>query len=282
MKVSSYSIFTSDLWNKGVAYAVKHAKETGFEAVEFLDYHSPNRPELPLTFNPEEVNAALAENGLTVSCYSLGVRLQKGEPEETLAYVYRQIAFAAKVGSPFFHHTVTLDCSPNENDPTYREMLKKVLPLTVAIANKCAEYGITCLYEPQGLYFNGVRGLPGFFKIMRKHCPNVAICGDLGNSYDIDENPVKVIRKMAKYVQHVHIKDCKYDVEIPGEPPSYTSARGKNIYECEIGTGHVDLARCFAYLRRVGYDGYVSFEVQGDDETMKKSIAYVRALAEGK
>ncbi len=282
MKASSYSIFTSDLWNKGVEYAVSHAKETGFSAVEFIDYYSPSRPELPLAFNPDEINEALSAHGMTVSCYSLGVRLQKGEPEETLAYVYRQIEFAAKVGSPFFHHTVTLDCNPKPDAPAYKDMLAKILPLTVAIANKCAEYGITCLYEPQGLYFNGVRGLTKFFKIMRKHCPNVAICGDLGNSFDVDENPVKVIRRLAKYVAHVHIKDCRYNVEIPGVKPSYTSKRGKNIYECEIGTGQIDHARCFAYLRRAGYDGYVSFEVQGDDETIKKSIAYTASLFEGK
>ncbi len=278
MRATSYSAFSSDLRNKGIVYAAERAKALGFESVEFIDYPSANRPWLYDAFNADELHEELERQGVAVGCYSLGVRLQNGEPDEVLAHVFREIEFAAKLHTPFFHHTVTMDCTPTEKDPTYREMLKKVLPLTVAIANKCAEHGIVCLYEPQGLYFNGVRGLTKFFKIMKKNCPNVAICGDLGNSLDVDENPVKVIRKLAKYVAHVHIKDCKYDVDEKEYKVSYKSKKGKNIHECEIGKGDIDLAACFKYLRKAGYNGRVSFEVSGTDEQLRDAIGYTKNL----
>lgn len=278
MKLSSYSGFTSDLWNHGASYAVRHAAEQGFSAVEFIDYPS-DRPLLYQTFNTGEINAALAEHGMTVSCYSLGVRLQKGEPQETLEHVYKNIEFAAKIHAPYFHHTITMDYSPKEGDPSYKEMLNKIFPLAVAIAKKCAEHGITCLYEPQGVYFNGVRGLNKFFKKIKKQCPNVGICGDFGNSYFVDVPTVKVIRKFARYIKHVHVKDYLYNVDLPDQE-GYKSYRGRNIYDCEIGAGVVDFARCFAYLRRAGYDGAISFEINADDAAMQKAIAYVVAAAE--
>ena len=112
---------------------------------------------------------------------------------------------------------------------------------------------------------------------MKKNCPNVAICGDLGNSLDVDEDPVKVIRKLAKYVAHVHIKDCKYDVENEYKV-SYKSKGGKNIHECEIGKGDIDLPTCFKYFKKAGYNGCVSVEFNGTDEQLRAAIAYSKNL----
>ena len=279
MRVTSYSTFSSDLWSKGIEYAAAHSKELGFESVEFIDFPA-NRPKLYEQFDADVLYAELEKQGMPVGCFSLGVRLQTGDPQEVLDHVFREIEFAAKLHAPFFHHTVTMDCSPKEGDPSFREMLKKVLPLAEAIANKCAEHGIVCLYEPQGMYFNGKRGLTKFFKAMKKRCPNVAICGDVGNSLDVDENPVKVIRRLAKHVAHVHIKDCRYDVEEGECRVSYKSKKGVNIQECEIGTGDIDLATCFKYFKKAGYNGRVSVEFNGTDEQLRAAIAYSKKLME--
>ena len=85
--------------------------------------------------------------------------------------------------------------------------------------------------------------------------------------------------KFAKQTKHVHIKDyLRYDEPLPNVKLIQKSRDGKYLYDCNVGDGIIDLGACFDSLKAVGYDGYVSFELVGDDEFAKKGINYIKTL----
>ena len=45
------------------------------------------------------------------------------------------------------------------------------------IANHAEKFGITCIYEDQGYYVNGVEGVGVFYREIKKHCKNVGVWG---------------------------------------------------------------------------------------------------------
>jgi sugar phosphate isomerase/epimerase len=77
---------------------------------------------------------------------------------------------------------------------------------------------------------------------------------------------VDLLKKVAKKVKHVHIKDVV----------------GRNAVT--LGKGEIDIRGCLKVLSQVGYDGVLSYETEGfqdPDETftmIKDSKAYIMQI----
>ena len=276
MKPVNYSVFYKDCKTKGIEYAARHSRELGFDAVEFLDFAPMREDSVTNTYRALEVNNVLGGYGLSVSCCSVAVDLLHNDRGEKTEQMHRQIEFAAEVGSPFFHHTLLLSLDPRAAVLPYEDALEAIYPHAVAIANRCKEYGITCLYEPQGLYFNGVEGLGRFFARIKGDCPNVGICGDVGNGLFVDNSAIEIYDAFVGDVKHVHLKDYRVENAPVGDARAYLSRAGRYLYECPLGEGSTDLDYCFAKLKQAGYTGGLSFEIGGDDDSVKKAIELVR------
>ena len=277
MRFTNYTPFCADLEKHGIEYAAAHSAELGFEAVEFLDLCPIEQP-LPSRIQAEQVVQALRANGLSVACYSLCADLSVPDREALLKELFLHVDFAAAIGSPFFHHTVVCGLELPPNAPTYDEMLALVLPVVTAVARRCAEYGMTCLYEPQGMYFNGVDGLGRLFAEVKKTCPNVGICGDVGNSLFADTPATDIYDAFIDHMVHVHVKDYQVGQGEEGETTDLYSRSGIPIYDRDIGRGVTDFEYCFAKLKAAGYDGDIAFEITGDDQTVRDAMQFVRDL----
>ena len=276
MKLSNYSLFTSDLHNYGIARAVEHSAELGFSSVEFVDMWRAER-QFPDMLDADEVKRTVAKHGLSISCYSMGVALQEEPQEDTLNRVLRQVDFAAKIGAPFFHHTVTMYSVGMRPMIPIADMLEKVLPSLKAIAARCAEYGITTLYEPQGAYFNGIAGLDLLIGTMRAEgAKNIGFCADIGNCREMDEAAADVFAHFKNDIRHVHLKDYVLTKTPPKDVRYYNSIGGMCMYDCEIGQGNLDFAESFDVLRSIGYQGNFSIEYNCDDVTMRRCLDFVK------
>ena len=276
MKLASYNGFVNDMQSKGIEYAAERAARQGFEAVELLEFCTEKKFTLPRA-NAAYARRVLRENGLAIACYSVAAKLYEPNAEQTYDRMCRHIEWAAEAGSPYLHHTVTMGLSLTADSPDYREMLETVLPTAERIASKCAEYGMVCLYEPQGMYFNGTDGLSGLFDEVNRRTGNVRICGDLGNSLFVDTEPAEVVRRFASDIKHVHVKDyAVLDAPLEDER-GYRSAGGRYLYDRDLGRGDIDLDECFRQLREARYDGYVSLElIKNDDDTVEGATEFVR------
>ncbi len=289
MELVNYSRFLFDIKEHGFDYAIDHTVELGFKHVELVDGCVSSR-ENPLFFEcpwAKDAPSILSERGLDVSCYSVGATVYSGNreyDEGIFKNMCRQIDFAARLGAPILHHTLNFGLTLEPGAPTYEELLDGTVSAAVRIADYAREsHGITCIYEPQGMYFNGVEGLGAFFDAVSSRCSNVGICGDVGNGYFVDEDEVAVFERFALYIKHVHLKDYTVlSAPVKGKR-GFRSRGGAWIYDAPLGTGDVNFPRVFEILRGVGYNGAVSLEVleNGDELLAAARLAqgYIDAAA---
>ena len=273
--ITNYEQFFLDLKSKGISYAAEHTLSLGFDAVEFLALGA-EAPE----FDDKEASRVLAAAKLPVSCFSVGLNVYaetKSERDKAEAALFRYAEAAATVGSPFLHHTLLFPLAPWEGAPDFSEALPLVADSAERVARYAQDLGITCLYEPQGIYFNG-DGLSVFLAEMQKRCPNVGVCGDVGNPYFVDADPVSILKRHQKDVRHVHLKDYAIASSRFKEGTSYPSLGGRWLQDKVLGEGNIPLADCVLPLLEGGYTGDFAVEHSGSDEAVLRDIAYTRSL----
>ena len=272
MKFTNYTMFQREAHKLGLEYAVEHTLKMGFEAVEFLDaYTTPS-----IIKDVQEAHKAkklLDSCGLTVSCFSMYTKLTVPDPTLCFDKALRNIEIAAELGSPYFHHTIIPEYAYPNPRLTYDEALEAVFERADRIVEHCGKYGITCLYEPQGIYMNGVSGLRGILEAMKKNHSNVGICGDTGNSLWIGVSPEDIYTAFAKDIKHIHVKDYVIKKEID-EKCKQRSISGECIYDVLPGEGIVDFKKLFSHIK--GYTGNVAMEFVASDEDMRRSIEYIK------
>ncbi len=280
MKLSSYNPFVADLAGRGLEYAAEHAASLGFDAVEWLERCPTGEGAAYKKYDAAYVREVLARHGLTVSCFSVFANTLHEDHKAVDATLRSQIEYAAAIGSPAFHHTVIPWLTLPENAPTYDEVFECVLAYETEISNACRANGLLSLYEPQGMYFNGTEGLSRLIEALRaKGCDNVGLCADVGNSYYIDVPPMDIFETLGQYTGQIHLKDMRMtstEQDIAGK--MHRSLGGKYLYDTALGEGDVDIEGSLRILLRSGYDGALSFEIDGDDEYIRRSIGYVKAL----
>lgn len=273
MKFANYSMFSREIKSHGFEYAVEHTAKIGFDGVEFLAYYN-GKPFFESIEKAREAKRILDSYGLSVCCYSMLAKLTVPDPAIGLDPVLYNIDCAAELGSPYFHHTVIPEYTHPTPDLTYAEALAAVSERASIIVERCAKYGMTCLYEPQGIYMNGVDGLSGILNEMKKNHSNVGICGDVGNSLWIGVPPEDIYAAFSKDIKHIHVKDYVIKDTFEEGHTDFTTS-GKAIYEAIPGEGIVDFKKVFSYVK--GYTGDIGMEFSCDDDTMRKSIEYIKS-----
>lgn len=278
MQLTNYIAFRNDYRKHGIEYATERSARLGFDSVEFLDL-CPTESCIPESINASDVRHVCEQNGVKVACYSLGADLLVNDHAELKRQLCRQIDFAADIGSPFFHHTLVMSLIPDPRVPSYEAIFDSIVEMAVWIAKRCDLYKLTCLYEPQGMYFNGVDGLKRLFERVRQECSNVAICGDVGNSLFVDVSANEIYDTFVDSIRHVHVKDFQVSDQPFESGICFRSRSGKFLRECELGQGIVDFSYCFQKLKEQNYQGAVSFELDGDDSTLLKAVKLVRSFS---
>lgn len=273
MKKANYNLFEKEMCERGYVYALDRTVELGFDAIEFIDLVPKRVQRMSGLDMARDMKREMDKRGLTISCYSLLVDLGSDDVDLQLEKVYTHIECARILGSPYLHHTIVPWLSMPEDAPNYDEMLNRVIDYADKIAMRCNEYGIICLYEPQGMYFNGVEGLTPLLTEMRARGRKVGICGDLGNSFFADTAPTEIFKSFKDDILHIHIKDYLYQSSGRGD---YTSRGGAAISTVEIGKGTTDFEKCLSYLK--GYDGSISYEFVGDDASIVRAHKFVDEL----
>lgn len=278
MKLVNYFQFHSDLYKKGLEYAIEHTVELGFDAVEFLGCVPHDERLLPDAEAAVKVAERLHSYGLETACYSLGADLYAPDIKAAKREFYLHAEIAAALEAPFLHHTLYMPLNRPAGAPTYDEMLARLLEPATHIADYCAMQGLGCLYEPQGVYFNGLHGFSRLVEEMKDRCNNVGVCGDVGNPLFADEHPNGIFACHASQMKHIHIKDYYYRNAPEGGGEWLKTDGGKWIAPARLGEGDVDIAYCLRELHRVGYTGAFALKFEGDDDTLRRAIRYFKEL----
>ena len=269
--IASYSTFTADLHHHGLTYALQHSAALGFEAVEIL---STRRDRIPTESEVRAARKQFDAFGLPVVCYSVAVDLSTGDaaPIEALK---RHAEYAAILGSSYLHHTLLPALSQQASAPAYADVLPRVLDAAAQVARHASSLGVTCLYEPQGYYFNGMVGLGHFLAEIKKLCPNVGICADAGNPLFLHEDPVALAKALAADVRHVHVKNYGITRTEPTAKERYLLSNGTWLGATSLQEGAVDIRALLAALP--DYEGAISIEQNATDDEIKAAIAFLKS-----
>ena len=204
--------------------------------------------------------------------FALPTALRDGETDALLKKAVR----AAELGAAYLHHTLVLSVTPLPDAPSYEQMLSAVLPTAKKIVKRCEEYGMQCLYEPQGMFFNGIAGVSGLLRAVREEYAGVGVCADLGNSLFVDESPLDVTAALIGDARHVHVKDYLCINPPRADLKGHLSRGGVQLVDCRVGEGDCRLAECLALLKNAGYSGAYSIEIDADDDTTRRAMDFVR------
>ena len=278
MHFTLYTHFLQMLKELGPEAAAKKIKALGCDSVELLETVSPGHvPVIPDVETARHVRKVLETEGLHVACYSVGVNLYHSpESEEALC---RHAELAAALGSPYLHHTALPGLKLTEDSPSFEEAVIVLAEAAARVANYAATLGITCLYEDQGMYVNGIEGFGRYFAEVKKSASNVGVCADSGNIMFVDETPAPFFEAFKDDIKHVHMKDYlwKEGPECPGK--YWLPTRGGHWLRSVLtGDGVIDLEACMKVLKSIGYDGPLALELDHPEpfeEGVKQAIAHL-------
>jgi sugar phosphate isomerase/epimerase len=270
MKFTNYTVFNKDIKEHGIEFAISHSIKLGLSSVEFLC--GIGRQKIKDINDAQRIRELFEKNGIFVSCYSSGLDLLgKYSKEEILESTLQEVDYTAELGSPYFHHTFISPLKPYPGVD-----FSDVFPMLSDFANRVAERankkGITCLYEPQGMYVNGVCNLRKILDSVKANGFCAGICGDIGNSLFVDTPPTEIYKSFANEIMHIHVKDYAVS-NFPIEDSCLVSRSGKYMKDALPGCGAVDFEACFNYLKN--YNGSISLELNATDEEIGRSINYI-------
>lgn len=280
MKFSMYTNFGRLVRENGFEKALKMAKEIGFSGVEIIDCSVTEGTMLiPTTKKAEEYRRLIAKEQMSVACYSVGLSLYNADYVTKALKMHAEIA--ASLGSPFLHHTL---CLGSVDGVTYDEVLADVLPRAIEVANYAKSLGLTCIYEDQGLYFNGVESFGKFFAAIKEKCDNVGVCCDFGNILFADCGAAEFISAFKNDIKHVHFKDyLKLQSRDEREGNWHVTKGGAFLIGVPTGEGSVDFYEGLKLLKQAGYDGFFSAEQELPFpepfiSDTKKAMTYLKGL----
>jgi len=202
----------------------------------------------------KKVKEALRKSGLAVSDipFDTGVLAETdaAKRQEALKGFSTGISVAAELGSPFIRFNTGGEVPDDETLGRIIDGYNQIIP-------EARKAGVKILIENHG----GVTNDPAAIKKMIDAVGSdyLGTCPDLGNFPE--EGRYEALEKIAPYMKMAHIKT--YDFDADGNETT------------------LDIERCLDIFKKVGFDGTLSaeFEGEGDEyEGVAKTVALIKRL----
>lgn len=243
--------------------AVDISVANGLQYIELYNgWEFDGRLSLPeLLQNAGEWKAYADSKGIMVSCFSAHTDVVGPGREAAITKLKNLAEVCAVVGSPYLHHTLAPSLDPaavTDTDMAFERAVSAVRE----ICDYAAALGVKCLYEPQGMIFNGSRAME---RLLNEVGREIALVADVGNPLFVDEPPEQFVARFADRIAHVHIKDYLVKERACGDPGRYwhQTKGGNYLRDTIAGHGHVKLYAVFCSLLKAGYAGAYSLECSG-------------------
>ncbi len=283
MNYTFYTQFIEMLARDGAQKTAEYAKSLGFSSVEVLESIGAGYPRvIPDRKTAEEVKRVFDAHGIAVACYSVGCDVY-GNPAAEDALVYHA-EIAAALGCPFLHHTLKTGLKMADDAPAADAVLEEITAAAIRIADRAKPLGVTCLYEDQGMYANGIANFGRFYREVHRVCDNTGVCGDFGNILFVDEDPAAFLSAFARDIRHVHVKDYlrKSFTDLVPTGGWYPTKHGQYLRDTTVGAGIIDIPACMKVLHDVGYNGAYALELchpEPFEDGVRIAMRYLDAIA---
>lgn len=248
---------------------VRYCHEAGFAAFEPFPQRDLAQPD------PEAARRIREEAdrlGVEIPCLSMLADLT-GDGRFAEIERLKQYAEIAKIlGAPLLHHTIYPPLRP-EDVRSADELAEEAASAAREVYDYAESIGIRCVYEDQGLAFNGVEGFGKFLDALNRPAGVVL---DLGNTAFVGEFPDAFCEKYLDRIVHVHVKDYHLNTAAA----QYVLADGTTIAPAVLGKGNMRLAATLEKLKKSGYSGWYMLENERPGEGKAGQADDVRILNE--
>ena len=234
--------------------------EYGFTALASLDA------------NPFDIKRLFEEKGLALSSICAHANLL--DPTAPSRYGTSQIIKAVKMaGAIGVKHVITAEGEPRTSfgkNLTTGEAIFSIAEKLYEPLKFAEDYGVKILIEPHGHITDSVKLMGEVLD--RCNSEVLGINLDTGNLWLGGGEPLEMIAKFGSKIEHVHWKDL---------PPEMVAKRGTQ-FGCgmsltALGDGVIDIEAIYNALVKIGFDGYSTLEIAGE-EAVLKSFAFLKKL----
>ena len=280
--VSSYS-FSHYMQTTGANYIdiCNLAKEIGYDGIEFIDLN-PEISGKDVMATAKEIREHCAQIGLEVSAYTIGANFLKDDQAAEIERVKGCVDVAVELGAKTMRHDA---CWGPRSVPgyTWRDAIREIAPAIREVTEYAAERGVRTCTENHGQFIQEPERVEELIRTVNH--PNYGWLVDMGNFICADRDSIEAVAIAIPYAFHVHAKDflfkrgCEFD---PGK--GWFKTRGQNYARGTIaGHGVIPVYQCAKMFKAAGYDGYLSLEFEGLEDTLdalKAGYEYLRRCAE--
>lgn len=258
---------------------MRWAKESGAEHLELVPIGYTLLENEELCRQVAEISKEL---DLPLSNYAISADVLKWDRDERQAEIraiQAHVDVAARLGITRMRHDIASFARPREADTPadFEKEFFMMVEAATEVADYAARSGITTMVENHGFFVNGSDRLIRLVEAVNR--PNFKMCLDTGNLLCVDEPPETSMRKCMPYAGMIHIKDFyirKKDrlsgLHGPFDPKAegwFESLGGNMLRGAILGQGDIDTVSVVRDIRASGYDGYISLEFEGIEDSRR-------------
>lgn len=258
---------------------MRWAKESGAEHLELVPIGYTLLENEELCRQVAEISKEL---DLPLSNYAISADVLKWDKDERQAEIraiQAHVDVAARLGITRMRHDIASFARPREADTPadFEKEFFMMVEAATEVADYAARSGITTMVENHGFFVNGSDRLIRLVEAVNR--PNFKMCLDTGNLLCVDEPPETSMRKCMPYAGMIHIKDFyirKKDrlsgLHGPFDPKAegwFESLGGNMLRGAILGQGDIDTVSVVRDIRASGYDGYISLEFEGIEDSRR-------------
>ncbi|MFB5191331.1 sugar phosphate isomerase/epimerase family protein [Alicyclobacillus fastidiosus] len=269
--LSTYS-FYRELKNgeMSVLDVVEWIAENGGEHVEIvpMGYSFEEQPELV-----EQIRETAQRVKLDVSNYAIGANFTQEDDEAYEAEIERvlkEVDIASRLGVKLMRHDVAWRPAPEATIHQFEQDLPRLRDACRRVAMYADRYGITTSVENHGFFVQHSDRVQRLVEAVARD--NFKTTLDVGNFLCVDENPCVATQKNLPYASMVHLKD--FYVRSPEYDPGqgwFRSSGGHYLRGAIVGHGDVPMWQVVKAIKESGYDGYISIEFEGMEDSQTGS-----------
>lgn len=257
--VSSYS-FSRYMRETGANYfkICDHAKEIGFDGIEFIDLSLEVQPAENLIELAKQLREYCASIDLPIVAYTVSADFIKNEDE--VANLKAKVDIAEALGAKVMRHDITWS-----RDMDWREIIARTADKVREVTEYAAAKGIRTCTENHGQIMQDAHRVEELIRTVNH--PNYGWLVDMGNFLCADEPALHALPIAAPYAFHAHAKDFLYKPECPGDG-WFPTRNNWYLRGTIVGHGVVPIRECVKILRDNGYDSWLSLEFEGMEDNL--------------
>ena len=267
--ISLYSYWSLVIAKKMDHYQVIDTiKKLGIDAVELQIFDVA----VPKDMTMGEYAKALCNYargiGLEVPIFTVDSKIYCDDPEKELAHLCSLVDVAAELGIPLMRFDIAYKFLGNETTKTPKKIIDTIAPYIRRLADYAEEKGVKICSENHGrIMQDSYRMEELFYQVDHE---NYGLLCDVGNFGGADEDCAAAVSRLLPHICFVHAKDSFIKSGMTYDPGrGYNRTRGGNFRRSTIlGHGDVPVYQILTAIKKSGYDGYVSIEFEGIEDTM--------------